>query len=40
MAVNIEFGQELVNKTVSSIKFHVSVAKYTSGKQGERCKTG
>ena len=25
---------------VSSIKFHVSAAKCTSGKQGERCKTG
>ena len=29
-----------LNSTVSSIKFHVSAAKYTSGKQGERCKTG
>ena len=29
-----------LNKTVSSIKFHVSAAKYASGKQGEPCKTG
>ena len=29
-----------LNKTVSSIKFHVSAGKYTSGRQGERCKTG
>jgi len=29
-----------LNKMVSTIRFHVSAAKYTSGKQGERCKTG
>ena len=29
-----------LNKKVSSIRFHVSAAKYTSGKQGERYKKG
>ena len=33
-------GLEPTKQTVSSIRFHVSAAKYTSGKQGERCKTG